>query len=87
MDTTELTEHINNLDKIKCTMTFAELVDKIKDACNNFAVKSHCQSTFLIDKEKDFLAEIFTKEINFFVALHNRGEDSFIVIYEITHTS
>lgn len=85
MDTTELTEQINAIDKVKYMMTFEDLVDKIKDACNNFAVKSHCQSTFLIDKEKDFLAEVFTKEKSFFTVLHHRGDDNFIVIYEITH--
>ena len=83
MDITELIEQINAIDKMKYMMTFEDLVDKAKDTCNNFAVKSHCQSTFLIDKENDFLAEIYSKEVSVFVVINRRYNKNIIIFYAI----
>jgi len=80
MNTDELIIMINSLDRL---LDFNELVDKAKDICNNFAVKSHCQSTFLIDKENNFLAEVYSKEVSVFVAINRRYNKNIIILYAI----
>lgn len=83
MNIEEFTKQINDIDKMKYMMTFEELVDKIKDACNNYALKTHNQSTFIMDKEHDFLAEVFSKNENIFISVNERHSKYIIAFYSI----
>lgn len=85
MDLTNLVQNVEQIRSRCNILEFSDVVDKLKDACNDYAVEQHCQSTFIIDKEQDFLAEVFSKELSFFVVANKRSNKTIIVMYYIEH--